>query len=138
MGTEIVYDNVWSMDELVETIEKYGRFALDKEGERRFQNFFSIKEDHTTFIQQNSPIFVITHNEKACCPINPVNHTQFKYTLKDFQFDKIVDDKEAYSKLVDYINFLGMEHKTIPQMTDSNKIDSHGFDKKSFRKKRIG
>lgn len=137
--TKIVYDNVWSVEEMSDLLkERKALLTLNAEEQRRFQKFFYVKKDDTIFIQQNAPIFVVTPQSKVCCPLNPVHHIPFNYSLKDFQFDKIVDDKEAYSKLVDYIAFLGMEHKDIPQMSNDNKIESHGFDKKSFRKKRIG
>jgi len=134
INTKTIYENAWSIDELVDLLSNKSFYYFSKDDIRKYQNLFYVKKDDSVFIQQNSPIFVVTHNQKVCCPLNPTDHTQFEYSLKDLRFDTIVDDKEAYSKIVDYINFLGMEHKFIPQMSNDQKIDSHGFDKKSFRK----
>ena len=128
-----IYDHVWSLDQWAEGRRSFNYLSIEDLKERE-KNFF-VMEDNSIFIEENSPIFYIDRNNSVCCPLNPQNHEKFNKTLKSFHFETKVSPEEAYTSLVDYIAFLGMEHKFIPEMSNDVKIVSHGFDKKSFCKK---
>ncbi len=103
-----------------------------KEDIRRASAFFKIVEDDTHFIRENSPIIF----DNICCPLEPNKRSIYstKKTLETIGFNKIVAKEDAYTKLCGYIGgVLSSEHKAVPTMSDSIKIHSHGFDKKSFR-----
>lgn len=130
-NTRYIYDYVWSIEQWYS-----GRYEIDwmdKERIKARQKNFFIKDEHSIFIEENCPIFYIDRNYSVCCPLNPQNHEKFNQTLKSCHFEQIVSPEEAYTSLVDYIGFLGMEHKTIPEMSNDVKVISHGFDKHSFR-----
>lgn len=130
-NTRYIYDYVWSIEQWYS-----GRYEIDwmdKERIKARQKNFFIKDEHSIFIEENCPIFYIDRNYSVCCPLNPQKHEKFNKTLKSCHFEQIVSPEEAYTSLVDYIGFLGMEHKTIPEMSNDVKVISHGFDKHSFR-----
>jgi hypothetical protein len=125
---------IWSVNEIFKTSFFERKYELTTEEKRRYQKYFFIKEDHTIFIEENAPIFYVdTSGYNVCCPVFPKNYEKFNLPLSNFRFNEIVKAEEAYTELTGYINFLGMEHKTIPEMSNSNKIEAHGFNKKSFR-----
>lgn len=126
-----IYDHVWSIDQWAD--ERSWLNYITKEERKRFEKNFFEKKDDSIFIEQNAPIFYIDKNYSVCCPLNPQKHEKFNKTLKSCHFEQIVSPEEAYTSLVDYIGFLGMEHKTIPEMSNDVKVISHGFDKHSFR-----
>ena len=100
---------------------------------RLYDQYFSMIEDDKLFILNNCPIFIVTSSYAICCPIIPSNYTGIDFSLKQYRFDEIVPAEQAYNDLINYINFLGAEHKEVPQISNSDMIESHGFDSNSFR-----
>lgn len=54
--------------------------------------------------------------------------------LKDLNFQKVLDPFTAYQELDQWIGGVLCNKEVIPEMTDKDKITSHGFDSWSFRK----
>ena len=133
-----VYEwNAWNIEETNPPHYQYTskeRIRRLKERTRRLTPCFNIVEDDTIFIKENAPIFIITPGVKICCPLFPKNHKKSDLTLKSVGFDKVLEANFAFNDLVNYISFLGQEHKEIPEMDNTTKIKSHGFDKDSFKK----
>ena len=125
----------WNIEETRTPFQKKHEYVPDLEQRRRLEPCFKIVEDNSIFIAENTPIFVIMPWERVCCPLFPSDHEQSEHSLKGLRFDEVVDAKDAYNDLINYIDFLGREHKEVPDMDDKVKIKSHGFDKHSFRKK---
>lgn len=81
------------------------------------------------FREVRSPIFVYdTYRKDDAFIINPM--------LKDYEFYKAVDAFTAFTELQMYISgVLGTGEKEIIEISNENKIEQHGFDRKwSFRK----
>lgn len=141
---------------------KSSTLFINREMERTLSPLFSIEEDHKPFIALNAPIFVIfretllkerDYNSKLLqfederyfgsyyCYSSPLSFTKDKprvrqennISLEEVGFDYFLDSGNAYTSLVSYVEFLGREHKEVPEMSNDVKIQSHGFDKKSFR-----
>ena len=125
----------WNIKDTRAPFQKKHKYNLGLEEIRRLEPCFKVVEDDSIFIAENTPIFVITPWERVCCPLFPDKHEQTKHTLQILGFDKVVEAEHAYNDLINYIDFLGREHKEVPDMDDKVKIKSHGFDKHSFRKK---
>lgn len=127
------YDYVWNVDQLAK-----GRhwFEIDEDKCKKYEKYFFVKQNHDIFIEENCPIFFIDNNISVCCPLTPKNHVKCGHSLGLLNFQNAVDPETAYTSLVDYISFLGMEHKALPEMPNDVKIASHGFSKTSFCKKK--
>lgn len=126
-----IYDHVWSLEQWAEGRRSFNYLSI--ENHKKCEKNFFVKEDDSIFIKENSPIFYVNKNYSVCCPLNPQNHEKFDQTLQSCHFEQKVSPEEAYTSLVSFIGFLGMEHKTIPEMSNEVKVKSHGFDKHSFR-----
>lgn len=113
---------------------------------RKYENYFSIVEDDSVFIEKNTPIFIDCGNKWTCChtmskivrpKLGPYEYPftlDFVPTLKGFEFDKIFSPELAYMNIESYINgTLAREHKSVPEMKNKDKISSHGFNDNSFR-----
>jgi hypothetical protein len=125
----------WNIESTLTPRQKRNNHILGLEIRRRIEPCFRVVEDNSIFIAENTPIFVITPWEQVCCPLFPTNHEQYGETLKTLGFNEVVEAKDAYNDLINYIDFLGREHKEVPDMDDKVKIKSHGFDERSFRTK---
>lgn len=107
-----------------------------KEDVRKFSIFFKQEVNDEPFIKENAPILFVDYDNRMSCPLETKNRTHEKtdITLESIGFD-LLSKEDAYTLLCGYVGgVLASEHKSIPEMTDQVKIDSHGFDKKSFRK----
>lgn len=119
------------------------------ETKRALSNCFQVVKDDSLFIQENTPIFIITEDSWNSNII--ISHSLSKgikvvtnkyqdikdFSLLNFMFDKIVPSNLAYMEIESYIhNVLSREYKKVPEMSDQVKIGSHGFDKESFRKQK--
>lgn len=128
----------WSVEELY---HRWDPKNIGAEERRRCQPYFSVEEDDNLFVKNNAPVFIaglpdsFGRPRAVCLPIFPRNQAKFELSLKDLGFDKTIEAKDAYNDLINYIDFLGREHKEVPDMDDKVKIKSHGFDKHSFRTK---
>lgn len=104
--------------------------------QRLYDEYFTVTESNDLFIENNCPIFIIDNGYAVCCPIMPNNHTKDNYILKDFRFNEIVPAEQAYNDLINYMEFLGREHKQVPEISNADMIQSHGFNSNSFRKRK--
>jgi hypothetical protein len=76
------------------------------------------------FVQYNCPIFVYDYKHLY---INPI--------LNDFHFYKVFDAYAAYQEVAMYVGgVLLSKTNPIPEVSDQIRLESHGFDKHSFRK----
>jgi hypothetical protein len=123
----------WNIEDTLTPGQKKIKYLLSLEQRRRLEPCFKVVKNDSIFIVENAPIFVITPWERVCCPLFPNKHEQSQQTLQNLGFDKVVEAKDAYNDLINYIDFLGREHKEVPDMDDKVKIRSHGFNDKSFR-----
>jgi hypothetical protein len=123
----------WNIEDTLTPGQKKIKYLLSLEQRRRLEPCFKVVKNDSIFIVENAPIFVITPWERVCCPLFPNKHEQSQQTLQNLGFDKVVEAKDAYNDLINYIDFLGREHKEVPDMDDKVKIRSRGFNDKSFR-----
>lgn len=125
---------------------KLAHSYFQKDDVRRFNNYFSIVEDDSVFIEKNTPIFIEYGNKWTCYhtmskivrpKLGPNEYPftlDFVPTLKSFEFNKIFLPELAYMNIESYINgTLAREHKSIPEMENKDKIALHGFDNHSFK-----
>lgn len=117
------YDNV---KDLLKT--EYWRSSLDDD-----MKIVEIYNPLEVFRKYNTPIFLYdSYNEKPrrsdVFYINPI--------LKDWEFYKVVDAFTAFTELQMFISgVLGTGEKEIIEISNENKIEQHGFDRKwSFRR----
>ena len=110
----------------------------DKEDERKLAPSFQIVEDDSFFIKENAPILFFDYDDEISCPLElkgRIRHHVPNFSLESIGFETIVNSESAYTELCGYITgVLGLEHKEVPEMTNSVKIEQHGFNKKSFRR----
>lgn len=125
----------WNVEETRFPYEDRDNYDPGLEQRRRLEPCFKVIEDDSIFVTENTPVFVITPWKRVCCPLFPTNHEQYDETLKTLGFGEVVEAKDAYNDLINYIDFLGREHKEVPDMDNKVKIKSHGFDEHSFRTK---
>lgn len=145
------------------TVEEYIEFKkrsriarFGNEEIRKLIPQFYTKESDERFIALNSPIYMCAPTlYSKCRSVEIVPHMKYSYhchtmysplnfkgkrsgysaSLSDIGFDRILSPENAYTELTGYIDFLGKEHKMVPEMSNDVKISSHGFDKASFRKR---
>lgn len=114
------------------------RYHLTKEEKRKVFNSFGVTETDTPFIKDNSPILFFDWNNDICCPLELKGrrrHDAPNFSLESIGFETIINAESAYTELCGYITgVLELEHKEVPEMENSVKIESHGFNKKSFRR----
>lgn len=97
----------------------------------RVRTFFATCErlqDSFTHLFDNSgcPIFVATCSGRSC-------EIQYNALLRPYNFAKVFDPQRAFQTIFMYLSNLARPEKPIPQIPDSMKIYTHGFDKHSFR-----
>jgi hypothetical protein len=127
----------------MESYEKRSRILgrLTREERRAKLPFFDRKKNDEIFISENSPIIFVNKGKNnygfsVCCPLTLKRkmNVQSIPSLEEVGFDQIVNDKDAYTQLTGYIEgFLSVEHKSVPEMSDKVKRDSHGFSGMSFK-----
>jgi hypothetical protein len=54
--------------------------------------------------------------------------------LSKINFQKVIDPFTAFNQIQNFLNNIAQPRKSIPEISDLDKIQSHGFDKFSFRK----
>jgi hypothetical protein len=85
------------------------------------------------FVDYKTPVFIILiidriSNNNRSLLLNP--------RLSDYNFQSIKDPYTAYQDIYMYISgVLGINQKELIEISDKNRIEKHGFDKWSFRKK---
>lgn len=118
----------------------------NKEDERKLAPSFQVIKDNSFFIKDNAPISFWDYDSEICCPLELKGRTYHRnifdygvgpnFSLQSIGFESILSAESAYTELCGYIGgTLSREYKEIPEMTDLVKIESHGFDKKSFRRR---
>jgi hypothetical protein len=133
----------FDIDSYEKSRRRIGR--LTREERRTKLPFFDHKKDDEIFISENSPIILANlgrnmYGFSVCCPLTLKRHRNVQKipSLEKIGFDKIVSDKEAYTQLTGYIEgFLSVEHKSVPDMSDKIKRDSHGFSDMSFKNRSV-
>jgi hypothetical protein len=149
-GDEVIFNIFTSVQEYVDKPRKYSR--PNKESIRKVTPYFFEKEDHGAFISLNAPIFIgypsikpfingdefwwtnsLNGYKYAHCPLHTGAGVTNGVALQDLGFDRIIDAENAYTNLVSYVDFLGREYKSIPEMSNETKIEAHGFGPASFR-----
>lgn len=119
-------------------------YSIDKEYDRKLAPSFQVIEDNSFFIKDNAPISFWDYDNEICCPLELKGRTYHRklcdhdsgpsFSLQSIGFEAILNAESAYTELCGYIGgVLSREHKEVPEMTNSVKIESHGFNKKSFR-----
>lgn len=136
-----IYSYHWNMDSYRQDIRIFSKYE-----EQQIAANFKVVQDHEPFIKDNSPIILDESGIRICCPLDSRNRKVYTCgpswdkqpvpTLMDYDFDQVLTPQDAYCQLCDYVSgFLASEHKTVPEMSDKIKRDSHGFDKNSFRRR---
>lgn len=127
-------------------IESYDKrdgrlFRLTREDLRAKLSFFRVVKSDEIFIFENSPIILaVADRFSVCCPLTLKRQRSVQKvpSLQKIGFDQVVSDKEAYTQLTSYIDgFLNREHKSVPDMSDKIKRDSHGFSGMSFKNRSV-
>jgi hypothetical protein len=132
----------------------HGKYRKSFESDN--QKFFGKVEDHSLFRKWNSPILIGRYDWKHVyggSPESVINwtchtlgeHKSIKHygtkderpelaRLESFDFQKIRAPELAYQEIVGYITgTLMVEHTSVPEQTNQDKIQQHGFDNASFR-----
>jgi hypothetical protein len=130
--TTISYDN----ENIKELVKKYSYGGYFEDNLKYILSYDPIE----IFRTLNTPVFIYDSDYNRTswnkhlknCPIFIVNPL-----LKEYQFYKIFDAVQAFQEISMFIGgVLGSKEKEIIQISDKNKIESHGFDKWSFRKEK--
>lgn len=86
------------------------------------------------FIKNNTPIIVHHERKTEGAPEGKCYVTTYDDCLKDYSFFRVMEPWQAYQELSMFVGGpLVNSHKTIPEMDNKTKVQSHGFDKYSFR-----
>jgi len=101
----------------------------------------SVRKDVETFFslckqQQNA---FTAHFEQHQCPVFHAASYERVITyntsrLKDIHFFRVFDTYQAYQEIRMYLSNIAAPDKPLPVLNDADLINSHGFDKFSFRK----
>lgn len=76
------------------------------------------------FIANRSPVIVLKDNKAI-----------WNARLRDYHFERVIDPYQAFQKIDMFLGNLATPEKPIPPRTDKQKVQSHGMDEWSFRKK---
>lgn len=134
---------IYSIDELNDFYKENFKHSLKNEDLRKESIYFFSKKDDTFFIKENSPIWICQFSKSLdrdvnflCCSLDK-NKNLFneQISLSNLGFQNLVNDKTAWTELTSYVDFLGTQYKQVPEIENNIKIENHGFDKNSFRKK---
>jgi hypothetical protein len=129
---------IYNIDQYAAYEKEYWNYCrpLDNEDKRQLSRVFRVEKNDAPFIEHSAPIFLALHEIQFHTMGRPkIGVKREIYTLRKFQFEKIKPAHIAYMELEQYISgVLTREHKEIPEMDNSTKVASHGFDKTSFRK----
>lgn len=90
-------------------------------------------EGEDLFIKYNTPYFVLTDFHRTF--VNSIKFTtkvNLNISLKEFGFNQEKNAVEAFQEIEMFMSFL-KERDSISEMTDKQKIHSHGLDETSFR-----
>lgn len=116
--------------------EKNRRYINSYNGFNRICNMFDIYQK-----PRYSSRKVIDYRglfEQYGCPVYVVDHTAntiyLNCELKKYEFYRIVDAYTAFQTIYQWQANIAQPEKPMPVISDSLKIQSHGFDKYSFRK----
>lgn len=106
-------------------------FNFMKGGDTLFKDLLKkesfIKENIDFFHDKNMVSFYFEDNSQSLFIENPI--------LAEFNFQKVMDSTTAFQEIGMFISgVLGRPEKEIIEITDKDRIISHGFDSKSFRK----
>lgn len=93
--------------------------------ERMFESYRAFN-DLEAFIVNRSPIVVFTTRDKS--------KAVWDDRLRDYCFEKIIHPYEAFQEIEMFLSNLAAPEKPAPPQSDAQKVQSHGFDKMSFRK----
>lgn len=109
------------------------RFSYDKNKvDKKWIKIFKDKpKANELCVKLNTPVFLIKPRYEEV-------EVKLNVSLKEFQFFKIMDAYTVYQELDMFVsNILVNDDMPMSPMTDLEKIDSHGFDRKtSFRKEK--
>lgn len=86
------------------------------------------KTEVVNYFSKNSPIFVISRDRKG-----HDNSLTFNPTIKSYEFAKVLDPYSAYQELRMWLSNQAEPRKSIPDESDIDKAERHGFNKQSFR-----
>jgi len=134
---------VYSYESYKETVEKLTGVPYNPEKKEK-RRFFYLNTSIPEFFKQNQDEFndILIENKIVTASVyisdSPFEGTIYSINpcLKEFQFFKVIEPFTAHQEIDMFVSGViansGME---MPKMSDSIKIESHGFDKKwSFRK----
>lgn len=133
-----------STAEIVYEFDSLKRFCtardvdLDKKGlfdrrsqAQRFEAFFALTGSDrcgAMLVEHGIAIAVATEGRPGCVLVNP--------PLKTFEFFRVFDAWQAYQELDMYLGALSAPDTKPPvQVADADRIQQHGFDRQSFRKR---
>lgn len=74
---------------------------------------------------------------KNAMPDKPVLVTIVNPVLKDYNFQKVLDNYTLYQELEMFIGGVLTNTEVIPELEDKHKVAAHGFDAWSFRKHKL-
>jgi hypothetical protein len=92
--------------------------------------FFALAKDQRLFVindKHRTPVAMISYSDP--CWVIKLN-----CQLKTYQFMKVVDVFTAYQEISMFVNNMAVPEKVIIEPNDTLKVETHGFNKYSFRK----
>lgn len=148
---------IYDKNELFYNIHTNCSKTRNKQYQYDYQYLENNKPSKELFISFNSPILIMFFNTDYFASVEYYYYDTYTHSLsgktysdnydknfqrlghryislKDMGFNKIKPAEQAYQEIESFNNLLGREYKDVPEMSNQNKINSHGFDKTSFRK----
>lgn len=130
-----------------ESFSQSNEFLTSSRKDKFFNLFKKSERARRLFIHENAPIKFLRLGIEFRSPIinikrfhngildNPSIELTLNPNLKDLGFQKIMSLHDAFLEIDSYLfNELASDEKNDANVSDKIKIDSHGFDRFSFRK----
>lgn len=121
---------------LAEDTPKYRRIYyssinfLDKKDIEIFFDCQPFKNHTEIFFEYNTPIYTVAKEGKL-----GIEGIEINSCLKDIQFYKVFDPFQTFQEIEMFLTGVLPNNKKISVLSDKDKIQKHGYDKWSFRKK---
>lgn len=145
ISKETQTEYVYSVESLIKTLDKFN-MNISQIGRINYRSLFDISQlsehfipfDISEFCRENKIISGVTTREIRWSKVYNKNYSktifQNNATLKDYEFQKVLNPFEAMQQLSMWVGNLSTNENNMATISDKDKIHKHGFDNWSFRK----
>lgn len=144
--TDIAYDYEEYCHIVSKSLYSKNLMLKNKESRRKHDVIFRATTSDEFFILYNCPVFIVVNNWGSDCLMShSMNKADTKKeswqsynpkVLSDYFFNNVVPANIAYMEIESYISgVLFKENKSVPDMTNEDKINLSGHHKDSFKGK---